>query len=65
MTFQIQKILDWYASLNITKMLESKKMRWAYGRHGREKHTNFWLENLSHRDHVEKLGASGMILKCI
>jgi len=31
----------------------------------RGKHTNFWLEILSHRDHVEELGTGGMILKCV
>jgi hypothetical protein len=28
-------------------------------------HTNFCLENLRRRDHLEELGANGMILKCI
>jgi hypothetical protein len=31
----------------------------------RDNITNFWLENLPSRDHVEELGTSGIILKCI
>jgi hypothetical protein len=53
-----------YSSLNIVRVLKSRRMRWArhVARMGRgEVFTGFWLEDPKGRDHWEDLGIGGRI----
>jgi hypothetical protein len=53
-----------YSSLNIVKVIKSRRMRWAghVARMGEgEMFTGFWLESQKARDHWEDLGVGGRI----
>jgi hypothetical protein len=62
--FHNDEIHSLYSSLNILRVIKSRRMRWAgrVARMGRgEVLTGFWLEGLKARDHWEDLGVGGRI----
>jgi hypothetical protein len=61
---QSKELHNLYASPNIVKAIESRRMSWT--RHvevmGEVESTKVWSENLKERNHPEDLGVSRMII---
>ena len=61
----IEELNDLYSSLNISRVIKSRRMRRAghVARMGRvEVYKEFWWGNLSERDHLEDPGVDGRII---
>jgi hypothetical protein len=60
-----EELNDLYSSLNIIRVIKSRKIRWAdhIARMGkREVHTGFWWGNLREGDHLGDPGVDGRII---
>jgi hypothetical protein len=59
-----EELNDLYCSLNIFRVIKSRRMRWAghVARMGGEVYTGFWWGNLRGRDHLGDPGVDGRII---